>query len=187
MTEQQPYEVIEKYADFEVRRYPAHLVAEITVSGSLEGAGNRAFRTLFGYISGQNTSRQSIEMTSPMVQEETSAQKIAMTAPVVQSETSSGDHVVAFVLPSSMQEDSAPVPTNSEVRIRTVPGRLAAAMGYPGRWTGSNYHRHLAKLERSATAAGLELVGTPRWARFDPPFKPWFLRHNEVVRDVAAG
>jgi hypothetical protein len=27
-------------------------------------------------------------------------------------------------------------------------------------------------------------VGPPRFARFDPPFKPWFLRHNEVVQDV---
>jgi hypothetical protein len=28
-------------------------------------------------------------------------------------------------------------------------------------------------------------VGPPRWLRYDPPFKPWFLRRNEVVVDVA--
>jgi hypothetical protein len=28
-------------------------------------------------------------------------------------------------------------------------------------------------------------VGSPRWARFDPPFVPAFLRRNEVVQDVA--
>ncbi|HEX9230079.1 MAG TPA: heme-binding protein, partial [Arthrobacter sp.] len=27
-------------------------------------------------------------------------------------------------------------------------------------------------------------VGPPRFARFDPPFKPWFLRRNEVLQDV---
>jgi hypothetical protein len=34
-------------------------------------------------------------------------------------------------------------------------------------------------------AAGLEPSGAPRFARFDPPFKPFFLRRNEVVQDVA--
>ncbi|MEB8326011.1 hypothetical protein NGF75_08425 [Dietzia kunjamensis] len=26
--------------------------------------------------------------------------------------------------------------------------------------------------------------GRPRFARFDPPFTPWFLRQNEFVQDV---
>jgi SOUL heme-binding protein. len=39
---------------------------------------------------------------------------------------------------------------------------------------------------RAAIAAdGLVEVGEPRLARFDPPFKPWFLRRNEVQIDVA--
>ena len=33
MTEQQVYEVLEKYPDFELRRYPDHLVAETEVGG----------------------------------------------------------------------------------------------------------------------------------------------------------
>ena len=32
MTEQQVYEVLEKYPDFELRRYPDHLVAEIGIN-----------------------------------------------------------------------------------------------------------------------------------------------------------
>lgn len=52
MTEQQPYTVIDSPAGFELRRYPEHLVAEVTVSSSFEDAGNRAFRYLFNYISG---------------------------------------------------------------------------------------------------------------------------------------
>jgi hypothetical protein len=33
-------------------------------------------------------------------------------------------------------------------------------------------------------AAGLQAVGPPRFARFNPPFTPWFLRRNEVVQGV---
>ena len=65
MTEQQPYDVVRTEPDFELRHYPAHVVAQTVVrGGSFEGAGSRAFRYLLGYISGDNTGRQSIEMTA---------------------------------------------------------------------------------------------------------------------------
>ncbi len=187
MTEQQPYEVIEKHRDSELRRYPTHVVAEVTIEGSFEGAGNRAFRSLFRYISGHNSARRSIAMTAPVVQEEAPPEKVAMTAPVVQTQTSSGDYAVAFVLPSTMTEQSAPEPKNPDVRIRSVPERLALATRYSGRWSEAGYERHLAKLQTAAREAGLVLTGTPQFARFDPPFKPWFLRRNEVVQDVEYG
>jgi hypothetical protein len=43
----------------------------------------------------------------------------------------------------------------------------------------------LAELRKAVEEAGLEIVGEPRFARFDPPWIPWFLRHNEVVLPVA--
>ena len=184
MTEQQPYEVVERYPGFELRRYPAHVVAEVSVRGSFESAGNRAFSALFGYITGQNRSASSIAMTAPVVQELAGPEKIAMTAPVVQTETSTGEHVIAFVLPGSMTAESAPVPTDPQVRIRAVPERLAAVTRYSGRWAESAYRRHLAGLEAATTQAGFVPVGVARFARFDPPFTPWFLRRNEVVQDV---
>lgn len=98
MTEQQPYEVLEQREGFELRRYPAHVVAEVAVEGSFEDAGNRAFRSLFRYITGNNRSQESVAMTAPVVQEATASQKVAMTAPVVQAECEGGGFVVAFVL-----------------------------------------------------------------------------------------
>ena len=74
MTEQQPYEVLEQRDGFELRLYPPHLVAEVQIEGSFEDAGNRAFRSLFRYITGANRSRSSVAMTAPVVQETASAQ-----------------------------------------------------------------------------------------------------------------
>src|SRR3954470_3471346 len=93
MTEQQPYELVQRYADFELRRYPAHVVAEVEVSASFDRAGNAAFRHLFNYISGDNTARQSVAMTAPVVQgaapsRQASSEKVPMTAPVLQSRSS---------------------------------------------------------------------------------------------------
>jgi hypothetical protein len=184
MTERQHYEVVGRYPGFELRRYPAHAVAEVTVSGSFDTAGNRAFRSLFGYISGQNTSAGPIEMTAPVLQEAASSQRVPMTAPVVQSEAAIGEYVVAFVLPAGMTEQTAPVPADPRVRVRGVDEELAAAVRFSGRWTEGSYLRHLAGLRSAVASAGLLAVGPPRFARFDPPFTPWFLRHNEVVLGV---
>ncbi|MCY7411468.1 MAG: heme-binding protein [Salinibacterium sp.] len=182
MTEKQPYDVIRVEDGFELRRYPEHVVAETEVSADFEDAGNRAFRYLFGYISGENTAQRSIDMTAPVVQ--AVSRRVAMTAPVTQT-ASGGSYTVAFVLPSSLDEASAPLPARSEVSLRTVPARLAAAVRFTGRWSKPAYEKHRSELLSAITAAGLTAVGEPWFARFDPPLTPWFLRHNEVVTEVA--
>ena len=184
MTEEQPFKVVRRYDGFELRRYPSHVVAEVTVRLPFEQAGNEAFRSLFGYISGQNRSRTSVPMTAPVVQSAGAAQKVAMTAPVIQHESDEGGYAVAFVLPASLTAATAPAPTDPKVRIRTVPPSLAAVARYSGRWSLDSYEHHCSDLLTAIEAEGLKAVGTPRFARFDPPFKPWFLRRNEVVVDV---
>lgn len=171
MTEQQPYEVVQKFRDFEVRDYPASTVVEVTVQGSFENAGNRAFGSLFGYISGRNRASQSI----------------AMTAPVLQGTAHDGAHAVAFVLPAGMPTDQAPAPNDGSLVVRPMEPTTTAAITYSGRWTQDSYERHCAMLLDAVAREGLVAVGEPRFARYNAPFTPWFLRRNEVLVDVAAG
>jgi hypothetical protein len=189
MTEQQPYELVRSYPHFELRRYPEHVVAEVQVKATFDRAGNAAFRLLFNYISGSNTARQKLAMTAPVVQETAQSQKLAMTAPVLQSGPLPGsdgpaDFVVAFVLPAGLTAEAAPVPINPDVKIRAVPGSLAAVVRFSGSGSEKAFARHNIGLQAALTLAGLTPVGPPRFARFDPPFKPSFLRHNELVQDV---
>ncbi|PNI09484.1 heme-binding protein [Arthrobacter sp. AFG7.2] len=189
MTEQQPFELVRRYPHFELRRYPAHVVAEVQVNTTFDRAGNAAFRRLFNYISGNNTAQQKVAMTAPVIQEPGPSQKLAMTAPVLQSGPLPGrgtpsEFVVAFVLPAGMTADAAPVPSDPGVRIRTVPGSLAAAVRFSGSGSEAAFARHNEGLRAALKLVDLTPVGPPRFARFDPPFKPWFLRHNEVVQDV---
>ncbi|GAB3120624.1 heme-binding protein [Glaciibacter psychrotolerans] len=190
MTEQQPYDVVHSSDVFELRRYPQHVVAEVVVDGPFEDAGNRAFRYLFAYISGENESSEKVAMTSPVVQTDSSS-KIAMTSPVVQQQTddgpgpgSEGSFLVGFVLPATLTIDSAPRPKNARVHLRMIPEHLVAASRYRGRWTEHAYDSHLAELRSALTTARLVPTGEPRFARFDPPFLPAFLRRNEVMLDV---
>ncbi len=191
MTEQQPYDLVQSYAAFELRRYPEHVVAEVAVGGSFQDAGNSAFRYLFAYITGDNEPSEKVAMTAPVVQEGSSS-KIAMTAPVVQQQRPgglAGQHgqagfLVAFVLPATLTIDTAPQPTNARVHLRRVPEALVAAISYRGRWTEEGYDDHLAQLRSALAEAGFTSVGEPRFARFDPPLRPAFLRHNEVLLNV---
>lgn len=180
VTEQQPYEVVRVGRGYELRRYPACVVAEVTVDADFERAGSIAFRPLVNYIGGNNQSRTSLAMTAPVVQSE----KLAMTAPVVQSSGSGSGHVVAFVLPASVRLESVPIPNDPRVVIREMPASLTAVSRFSGRWSESSYVKHVEALQEAIAADGLTSVGEPRFARFDPPFKPWFLRRNEVHIDV---
>jgi hypothetical protein len=185
MTEQQPYDVVAQHPGFELRRYPSYAVAEIDVDGTFERAGNQAFRDLAGYIGGRNAGGTKVQMTAPVLQETPS--RIAMTAPVLQEASEQpGRFVVAFVLPADYTADTAPAPSNSRVRIRQVEEQLAAARRAPGRWTREAYQDAETKLRASVEAAGFTISGPCRYARFDPPWKPFFLRRNEVVAPVRA-
>lgn len=183
MTQQQPYEVVGRARGYELRRYPPCVVAEVRISGDFEQAGSLAFRPLVEYIGGRNRSRESVAMTAPVVQ----SRSMDMTAPVIQG-SGAGDrdqHVVAFVLPRSVTMACAPIPIDERVQVREMPPSLTAVARYSGRWSESAYREHVDALRATISADGLVTVSEPRFARFDPPFKPWFLRRNEVHIDVA--
>jgi hypothetical protein len=171
VTEQQDYVVVHRYPDFEVRRYPAHVVAEVSLTDSFEHAGTAAFGPLASYISGGNQD----------------SRRIAMTAPVIQEPLSEGTHRVAFVMPATAAADGLPAPSSTDVRLRDVDEGLAAVVSYSGRWTETSYAKHVAALTAAVAREGLVVIGRPRYARFDPPWKPAFLRRNEVVVPIAEG
>lgn len=173
MTEHQPYDVLEQRTGYELRRYPAHVVAEVEVSGSFESAGVTAFRPLASYIT-----RGGVAMTAPVLQH---------AVDVVDDAATAGAYRVAFVMPAGATLDSLPVPQDTRVSIREVPEEVAAAVRFSGRWTRGAFRRHLSELRQAVTRDGLQPAGPVRWARFDPPWTPWFLRHNEVVLPVQPG
>jgi len=183
-TEEAPYQVVKTEEIFELRDYPPQLLAETIVDGDLEGAGNKAFRLLFRYISGDNRSRQKIAMTSPVSQEQ-KGEKISMTAPVSQQRVQE-KWVVSFTMPASYTLETLPVPDDPRVILRQVPARRVASVRYSGFWSEEKYLLNKAKLDTWIQENGFVVVGEPVWARYNPPFTPWFMRRNEILIPVAA-
>lgn len=180
--EEASYTVVERDGEFEIRDYAPHVLAETVVTGSFERAGNRAFGRLFRYISGDNRSRHKVAMTAP-VSQEPAAVKIAMTAPVGQR-PAEDKWVVSFTMPASCSLETLPDPGDPEVVLRQVPARRMAALRYSGFWNERSYLSHKLRLESWVRAKGLRIAGDPVWARYNPPFAPWFLRRNEILVPV---
>lgn len=177
--EKAAYTVLEKKDGFEIRKYDPQIVAETFVEGDLENAGNEGFRRLYAYISGENTKKQSISMTAP-VSQETGSEKIAMTAP---AEQEMKDHRwrITFLMPAEYTLETLPEPNDTRVRLTEESGRLMVAVRYSGTWSEQGYEENKALLEEYIQKRGLTKTGEPVWARYDPPFMPWFLRRNEVL------
>lgn len=181
--EEAKYEVVNKYQNIEIRNYASHIVAETTVEGSLKEAGNEAFNILFNYISGGNRSQKKVDMTAP-VSQQADGEKIEMTAPVGQ-QPAGEKWIVSFMMPASYTVETLPEPESPEVTLRQVPKRQMAAIRYSGFWSEDGYLTNKLKLETWIRENGLKIVGDPVWARYNPPFTPWFLRRNEVLIPVA--
>jgi effector-binding domain-containing protein len=180
--EEAKYKVLREEDGFELREYEPHILAETTVDGEFEDAGNEAFGRLFKYISGNNLQQQKVAMTSPVGQE-SSSQTIEMTSPVGQQKQD-GKWVVSFMMPAAFTLETTPEPKDPSVSIREVPARLIAAVRYSGFWSEQNYRRNLEKLQDWIAQNRLMTLGEPIWARYNPPFMPWFLRRNEILIPV---
>ena len=181
--EEPAYTVDQSYDGFEVRAYGSRLVAEVTVPGPAEEAGNQGFGPLFDYISGNNKGERKIEMTAPVTQAAEPA-RIDMTAPVTRAAADGGGYVVRFMMPAQYTLATLPEPLDARVTLRELPPARFAVIRYTGRWTDRNDDAKRDELLAGIAKAGLRPIGEPIVARYDPPFWPWFLRRNEIWIEV---
>jgi hypothetical protein len=119
-------------------------------------------------------------MTAPVAQ---APVRIAMTAPVAQR-AGAGGYVVQFAMPREWTLETLPKPNDARVTLRAIPARTVAVANYSGTWSQSNYEENLKRLEEALAKAGLNWHGEAIWARYDPPWIPWFWRRNEVMLEL---
>jgi hypothetical protein len=84
-----------------------------------------------------------------------------------------------------MKLDDLPLPKNQNVTLRKVNEHTAAALGFSGMTTEAKLHQKESELRTGLANAQLSPTGPLRIARFDPPWKPGFMRHNEVIIPIS--
>jgi effector-binding domain-containing protein len=170
-TEQPDYAVVSADEDFELRDYPALVVAEISHAGSRERASGASFRRLAAYIFAQDRPA--------------GGEKIAMTSPVLQDETQPGEWRMRFVMPSKYTLETLP-PAPSDITLTQMPARRMAAVRFSGNGAGRDLALMEARLRDWITTQGMMPAGEAEFAFYDAPMVPGPLRRNEVLIPVAA-
>jgi hypothetical protein len=184
-TEEPKYTVLEKTEPFELRMYAPMILAEVKVDGDLDEASNQGFRLIAAYIFGQNQVSQKISMTAPVAIEEQGGKsvKIAMTAPV-NIESSAGQWTVSFVMPAEYTLETIPKPLNSKVQLRQIPAVKRAVVQFSGFYNSQKVADKTLELEEWIKSRNLQASGSPKFARYNPPWTLPFMRRNEVMLDI---
>lgn len=162
--EEPEYEVLSETASYEIRRYEPYIIAEVDVGD--RSADSQGFRTLAGYIFGDNAADAKMQMTAPV--ESRAAEN-------------SNQQTYAFVMEKKYTLDTLPAPNDERIRIREKPARVVAALRFSGRWTEKNVARHKRQLLADLETDRLAPLGGMELARYNSPFTPWFLRRNELI------
>lgn len=162
-TEQQEYEVVEKFDGFEIRYYPEAVMASVIVPGDYRNSSGQGFRILAGYIFGGNNENQNI----------------AMTAPVHMSEDDKGYHM-SFVMPSQYDINSLPIPDNSEISIEKSVPTYTAAIRFGGYANEEKIEKNKALLAKHLKDQGIEFTEPFVFLGYNPPYQT-VNRRNEVA------
>ena len=151
-------------ANIEIRYYNSMILAEVLVDGDRKEALRDGFRVIADYIFGNNSS----------------SQKIAMTAPVQQQKTKDR-WTVSFVMPSEYSLTSLPQPSGDNLWVREVPSAKYVVVRFSGASTQANLKKHEAVLLDYVSAHRLKVLGSIKYAFYNPPWTLPFLRRNELM------
>lgn len=181
--EEPKYEVVRDYGAFELRRYQPTIVAETVVDGEFDSSSSVGFRRLANYIFGGNKSKVSMEMTAPVTAAagHSTSEKISMTAPVSQVASGTGKWTISFTMPSSYTMATLPEPLDPAVQLRQIPGATYAALRFSGLNSATLVEEKTESLRSLAAKENVKLQDRVIYARYNPPWKPWFLHRNEIL------
>jgi len=185
--EQADYTVVKTMNGYEIREYPAHIVAQTTVQGSYGESMSNGFRIVAGYIFGGNTKRESIAMTAPVVAQKgegsQASERIAMTAPVVA--TAEGDsQVISFGMPRSYTLETLPKPNDPRVKIVMIPAKKYAVVRFSWYRSDARVKNMQEKLLSALARDGIVAEGSTAYAGYNAPWTPPWMTRNEVLVEV---
>ena len=166
-TKEQPYSVLEKDGNIEIRLYPSATLATVqSKANSYDEMASPGFRTLAGYIFGGNESETQIAMTSP-----------------VQMDINDSLSSMSFVMPEGYDMNNLPKPNNSKVILSQTEEQVMAAIRFSGFADDEAREKHKQKLLNYLNSKGIQTKGNFKFLGYNPPYQ-LVGRRNEVVIEI---
>lgn len=181
MTETPDYSVLKKDHLIEVRQYPNYIMAQVDITDTTHNqAIYKGFRILAGYIFGNNTGKENISMTKPV--QISQPVKIPMTKPVTIH--GDGTYTVSFIMPSAYSLATLPSPEDARIRIIEMKSQIMVAIRFSGFFSTKRLEKAKQRLKNWLDKQGYETIGDFVFARYNPPWVPWFLSRNEAMIQI---
>lgn len=166
-TEEQPYKVLLKEGEFEIRHYPSVIMATVKMEENAYGkTSSRGFGRLAGYIFGGNRQQQKIAMTSP-----------------VHMQFGTDSSSMSFMMPRAYQMKDLPDPNDPGIEIHPSAEEYVAAVRFSGYATDEKIKLYQEKLSEFLKEKNLAAIGNFRVLGYDPPYKLTD-RRNEVIVSI---
>jgi effector-binding domain-containing protein len=175
------YEVLQHDGAFELRRYPALVVAQTRVNLDFDAALDEGFSRLAAFIFGKNAQHERVKMTSPVMAQHELLDFDVSTLPL---DDNDGGYTVSFVMPPQRTMIDLPIPEDDRVTLRELQPRTVAALTFRGRYDGERVRKASMRLLDEAREHGLEVQGEPAFAGYDAPSTLPLWRRNEVWVEV---
>ncbi len=177
------YTVLLKTKDYEVREYAPYIKAEVVVTGTYDEATRTGFSLVADYIFGNNTAKESISMTTPVLESPKPGQseKIAMTTPVLETSNNTATRTIAFVLPAKYTLETLPQPNNPAVQLIAIPTRKVAVLRFGWYPTESRIEDKKTLLTNRLKQDGKTITGPIETARYNPPLSMPLMLRNEII------
>jgi len=174
------YDVLQRRADYELRRYDSYLVAQADMPSARGAAGDGAggFGTLARYIFGGNAEKASMAMTTPV---------FTTVAPGA-APGAAPSITMAFPIERRWGADPSALPTPVErtVQRAAVAGAVRAAVSFAGFASDDDAAAQEARLRAALLRDGLQPRPGFALARYNDPGTPPWARRNEVLIDIDA-
>ncbi|XP_075637846.1 heme-binding-like protein At3g10130, chloroplastic isoform X2 [Castanea sativa] len=186
------FKVLSRGDLYEIREVEPYFVAETMMPGStgfdFNGA-SQSFNVLAAYLFGKNTTKETMEMTTPVFTRKTQSdgEKMEMTTPVITKRLEDQDKwQMSFVMPSKYGAN-LPLPKDSSVTIREVPRKIIAVVAFSGFVTDEEVKQRESKLRealKNDVQFQIKEDGSVEIAQYNPPFTLPFQRRNEIALEV---
>ncbi|XP_059296437.1 heme-binding-like protein At3g10130, chloroplastic [Lycium ferocissimum] len=186
------YEIIQSTPDYEIRKYPSAVIAQVTYDPT-EFKNNKdgGFMVLANYIGAlgnpQNSKPEKIDMTAPVITK-SPQEKIAMTAPVVTKSAGDDEKSVVtmqFILPAKYNKaEEAPKPLDERVVIVEEGERKYGVVKFSGNASDGVVKEKVENLKGCLERDGYKIVGEFELARYNPPWTLPPFKTNEVMIPV---
>ena len=163
-TEKQPYRVVLKDADLEIRFYPAATMATIySKATSYKTLSSNGFNKLAKFIFGGNEQKESISMTAP-----------------VRMSLSDKGSSMSFVMPEKYSTSKLPTPNDKNIQIQISQPEYVAVIGFSGYANDEKINENRNKLAQILTQRKIRTKGDFNFLGYNAPFQI-IGRTNEIV------